>query len=150
MVELPGSGCFLGTLLRMKVEHSSPRVTMARYSNFDFLESIPLRYLEYLGMWVIASRKGMLRWSFRSISMKPPHSTSNFSLCTLVGKGMGGMYSAIGGGVYSAAGGGVSNAFLATPLFSPEVSSSPPSGRGSSFSFTSLATTSRFTFPLLK
>ncbi|CAL1403210.1 unnamed protein product [Linum trigynum] len=93
-------------------------------------------------MWAIASRKGMLRWSFRSNSMKPPHSASNLSLCTLVGKGRG--------GVYSATGGDVGTAFLATPLFSQDVSSSSPLGRGSSFSFTSLATTSGVTFPLLK
>ncbi|CAL1407141.1 unnamed protein product [Linum trigynum] len=118
------------------------RVRLARSSNFGFLERHPLRYLEYLVMWAIASRKGMLRWSFRSISMKHPHSTSNLYLCTLVGKGSG--------GVYSATGGGIGNAFLTTPLFSPDVSCSSPSGRESSFSFTSLATTSRVIFTLLK
>ncbi|CAL1381137.1 unnamed protein product [Linum trigynum] len=129
IVKLPGSGCFLGNLLRMKDEHSSPRVTLVRSSTFGFLARSPLRYLQYLGMWSIASRKGMLRWSSQSILMKPPHSASNFSLCSLVGKGRG--------GVYSATGGGVGNAFLATPIFSPEVSSSSPSGRGPSFLFTS-------------
>ncbi|CAL1394570.1 unnamed protein product [Linum trigynum] len=142
MVILPGSGSFLGNLLRMKAEHSSPMVSLASSSNFSFLERIPLSYYEYLGMWAVASRKGMLRWSFWSLYMKPPHSASNLSLCTLVGKGRG--------GVYSVTGGGVGDAFFATPLFSPKVYSSPPSGRGFSFSSTSLATTYGVTFPLLK
>ncbi|CAL1400414.1 unnamed protein product [Linum trigynum] len=82
--KLPGSGFFLGNLLRMKAENSSPRVTLARSLNFGFLERSPLRYLEYLGMWAIASRKRMLRWSFRSIYMKPPHSSSNLEYLAIM------------------------------------------------------------------
>ncbi|CAL1400433.1 unnamed protein product [Linum trigynum] len=53
----------------------------------------PFRYLEYLGMYAIASKKGIVIWSLLSISMNFPHSASKWSLCTLVGKERGGSYS---------------------------------------------------------
>ncbi|CAL1401836.1 unnamed protein product [Linum trigynum] len=104
----------------MKADHSSPRVTLARSSNLGFLLRNPLMYFAYLGMCAIASRKGMLRWRFRSTSMKPPHSASNLSMYTLVGKGRGGLYLTTGDGV--------GDAFLATSFSPLEGSSSPSLG----------------------
>ncbi|KAJ0536392.1 hypothetical protein HanIR_Chr09g0441091 [Helianthus annuus] len=77
IVKLPGSIFFWGSLLSTRAEHSSPKLTNCKFSIFFLCVRKSLINLEYLGIWVRTSIKGILTCNCFS-------KLSNFANCSLV------------------------------------------------------------------
>jgi len=60
IVKLPWSLSFGGSFLRTMAEHSLLRAIVSKSANFLLLLKIPFKNFVYLGIWAIASTKGIL------------------------------------------------------------------------------------------